>query len=142
MKELAKKVKLKEFVDVNNIAIGKDHYFSNAYVVDLPLEAVPDHAWQDVFDREWKSTRHLWDRKLFVIGDNLRLVTTLEDIEDKFEWVKQVIERTNKAIDEYNREAEARETQLEDEMRGRAMEEEKTGVDAIRDTLRKRLTAF
>lgn len=142
MKELAKKVKLQDFVDVNNIAISKDHYFSNAYVVDLPLQAVPDHAWQDIFDREWKSTRHLWDRKLFVIGDKLRLVTTLEDIEAKFEWVKQVIEQTNKAIDEYNREAEAREAQLEDEKRTRVPEEEEAGIDSIRDTLRKRFTTF
>lgn len=142
MKELAKKVKLQDFVDVNNIAISKDHYFSNAYVVDLPLQAVPDHAWQDILDREWKSTRRLWDRKLFVIGDKLRLVTTLEDIEAKFEWVKQVIEQTNKAIDEYNREAEAREAQLEDEKRTRVLEEEEAGIDSIRDTLRKRFTTF
>jgi hypothetical protein len=142
MKELAKKVKLQDFVDVDNVAISKDHYFSNAYVVDLPLQAVPDHAWQDILDREWKSTRTLWDRKLFVIGDKLRLVTTLEDIEAKFEWVKQVIEQTNKAIDEYNREAEARETQLEDEKRTRVLEEEEAGIDSIRDTLRKRFTTF
>jgi len=141
MKELAKKVKLQDFVDAENVSISKDHYFSNAYVVDLPLQAVPDHAWQDIFDREWKSTRHLWDRKLFVIGDKLRLVTTLEDIEAKFEWVKQVIEQTNKAIDEYNREAEAREAQLEDEKRTRVPEEE-AGIDSIRDTLRKRFTTF
>ena len=142
MKELAKKVKLQDFVDAENVSISKDHYFSNAYIVDLPLQTIPDHAWQDIFDREWKSTRRLWDRKLFVVGDKLRLLTTLEDFEAKFEWVKQVIERTNKAVDEYNREAEAREAQLEDEKRTRVLEEEEAGIDSIRDTLRKRFTTF
>lgn len=55
--------------------------------------------------REWKSGRHLWDRKLFVVGEKLRLVTTVNDIEDKLDWVRQVIERTNRDIDEYNQES-------------------------------------
>jgi hypothetical protein len=42
------------------------------------------------------------DRKLFVVGEKLRLVTTINDIEDKLDWVRQVIERTNRDIDEYN----------------------------------------
>ena len=117
LREVAKKVRLSESIDADTVAISKDHYFANAFVVDLSLEAVPDHVWQDVFEREWKSGRHLWDRKLFVVGEKLRLVTTVNDIEDKLDWVRQVIERTNRDIDEYNQEVVAREAQIKDDMK-------------------------
>jgi tRNA uridine 5-carbamoylmethylation protein Kti12 len=106
------------------------------------IYSVPNHVWQDIFEREWKSSRRMWDRKLFVVGDNLRLVTTKDDIEDKLDWVKQVIERTNTSLDEYNREEEARGQQIEEEMRNRASEEEKTSIDVIRDNLRRRFGAL
>lgn len=64
---------------------------------------MPDHIWQDIFDREWKAGRHLWDRKLFIIGDKIRLTTTEEDFEEKLDWIERVIDGTNKAVDEYNR---------------------------------------
>jgi hypothetical protein len=42
MKELVKKVKLLEPVEIDKINIVKDHYFSNAYIIDLPLDPAPD----------------------------------------------------------------------------------------------------
>ncbi len=141
MEEMAKKVKLLEPIDVDIINISRDHYFPNAYIIDLPLESSPDHIWQDIFEREWKSSRHLWDRKLFVIGDKLRLVTTEYDIEDKLDWVKQVVERTNTCIDEYNREAETRKIQKEQEKK-QTPEEEKVSVAMVRDMVRRRLGAL
>ena len=142
LKELAKKVKLKENIDIDTVAISKDRYFPKAYVVDLPLETVPDHVWQDIFERLWRSGRNVWDRKLFVVGDKLRLVTTVENVEDKLDWVRGVVERTNRDVDEYNKEEEARETQLEEEMQKHTVEEDKASIDMIRGTLRKRYGAY
>lgn len=133
----AKKVKLLEPFDVDEIKIERDHYFPNAYIIDLPLDSTPDHAWQDIFEREWKSSRHLWDRKLFVMGHKLRLVTPPNNIKEKLDWVKQIIERTNKGIDEYNREAEARAAQIEDQLKRQTRKEEKVNIDMIREILRK-----
>jgi hypothetical protein len=141
VKEEARKVKLKENIDVSALGIKKDSYFRSAYVIDLPLDSVPDHAWQDILDREWRASLRLWDRKLFVVADKLRLVTSIDDIEGKIDWVKQVIERTNQGIDEYNKEIKARETQTEEDLHRRTAEE-KVSVDAIRDSLRKRFGAF
>lgn len=31
-------------MDADRIYITKDHYFKNAYIIDLPLDATPDHA--------------------------------------------------------------------------------------------------
>jgi hypothetical protein len=58
LKEVAKKVKLKEYVDANTITINRDGYFRSAYVIDLPLDSVPDHAWQDILDREWRASSY------------------------------------------------------------------------------------
>jgi len=89
VKEEAKKVKLKENIDVSTLDINRDSYFRSAYFIDLPLDSVPDHAWQDILDREWRASLRLWDRKLFVVGDRLRLVTSIDDIEGKIDWVNR-----------------------------------------------------
>jgi len=137
MKEIVKQIKLLEPVDADNITIKRDHYFRRAYTIDLPLDSTPDHVWQEIFEREWKSSRHLWDRKLFTMGDKLRLITTANEIEEKLDWVKQVLEQTNKGIEEYNRETEAREAQTDEQLR-RQMLEKEAKVEEIRNVLRRR----
>jgi hypothetical protein len=138
MSEAAKKVNLVEPVNVDSIVIKRDHYFLNAYIIDFPLDSMPDHVWQDILEREWKMSRHLWDRKLFVIGNKLRLVTPASEIEDKLNWVKQVLERTNQAIDVYNEEALARTVEMKEKMQKQMVEEEKASVDTIKEIMRKR----
>ena len=138
MSGTSKKVNLLGPVDVDKIIIRRDHYFSNAYVIDFPLDTTPDHVWQDIFEREWKSSRHLWDRKLFVVGDKLRLVTQASDIEDKVDWIKQIMEKANQRIDFYNQEAEVRATEKEGRKRLKP-EEEKASIEAMKDIVRKRL---
>ncbi|HXX87830.1 MAG TPA: hypothetical protein VEH86_05230 [Candidatus Acidoferrum sp.] len=136
MREAAKKVRLKRDINAATTPIRRDEYFPNAYIIDLTLDSVPDHAWQDILDREWKASLRLWDRKLFVVGDKLRLVTTLDDMESKLNWVKQIIEDTNRGIDEYNKEMEALEAQAEEE-KGKRAREEGMNIDTIRDSLRR-----
>jgi hypothetical protein len=138
MKEVVKKVKLLKPVNVDKITIGRDHYFPNAYVIDLPLDSIPDHVWMSIFEREWKSSRHVWDRKLFVMGDQLRLITTANDIKEKLEWIKQVIEHTNKGIDNYHRETQARVEQTGERLKKQVREEE-AQAEMIRETVRKSL---
>jgi tRNA uridine 5-carbamoylmethylation protein Kti12 len=140
MKEIVKKANLLEPVDVDKISIKMDHYFPSAYIIDLPLDSAPDHVWQDIFEFEWKSSRHLWDRKLFVIGDKLRLITTADEIESKLGWVKKIIEQTNAGIDEYNQETETRIPQIEEEAKKQELEAE-AQVGKIRETLRRMFEA-
>jgi hypothetical protein len=139
MKQIVKKVKLLTPFDVENITINRDRYFSNAYIIDLPLDSIPDHIWQDIFERTWKSSRHLWDRKLFVIGDRLRLVTTANEFGDKLDWIEEVINETNKNIDEYNRLNQLeKETGIKEEKQRQELWKEKARIDTIRETLRRR----
>jgi len=134
--EYARRVRLVKPIDVEKITITKDTYFANAYIIDLPLDAVPDHVWQDIFEREWRASRHLWDRKLFVLGDRLRLVAPMDGLEEKLNWVKQVIERTNTLVDEYDREAQAHLSQME-EQKDKEVLEDKARIEMIRSMLRK-----
>lgn len=76
------------------------------------------------------------------MGEKLRLVTTVNDIENKLDWVRQVTERTNRDIDKYNQEVAAREAQMKDDTRSQVLKEEQTSVDMIRGNLRKRLGAY
>jgi len=131
MKEIAKKVKLSKPFDVDKITIKRDRYFPSAYIIDLPLDSIPDHIWQDIFERTWKSSRHLWDRKLFVIGDKLRLVTTAHEFGDKLDWIEQVIKETNKGIDEYDRMVQI------EEMQRQTLWEEKAMVARMKAALRR-----
>jgi len=138
MKKIVKKVMLLEPIDVDQVKIKRDHYFSNAYIIDLPIDSIPDHVWQDIFEREWKSSRHLWDRKVYIVGSSLRLVTPASSIKEKLDWVKEIVDRTNKGVEEYNLEAEARITQMDEELKKQMLEEEEANIEMIRDTIRKR----
>jgi len=141
VKETAKKVNLLKPVDADKIVIKRDHYFSDAYIIDFPLDSTPDHVWQDIFEREWKSSRHLWDRKLFVIGDRLRLITMMDEMESKLDWVKQIIDQTNKEIEDYNREAEARTAVIEEQAKKQTLEDE-AKIEKLRGIIRNRFGAF
>jgi hypothetical protein len=134
--EKTQKVKLLKPFDVSKISIEKDLYFSEAYVIDLPLESSPDHTWLDIFDHEWKSSRHLWDRKLSVIGDRVRLVTTEHDFKDKLDWVEQIIDQTNKAVEEHRHMLQIAEQQKE-----RATWDDRARIERIREMLRAKFGA-
>ncbi len=127
-----KEVKLKP-LDFENIEIMKDHYFPDAYTIDLPLDSKPDHVWQYIFEREWKSSRQLWDRKLFLVGDKLRLVTSTNSIKEKLDWIKEIIKHTNEDVKEYNRDVKIRKAKLSEQ----ALEEERVTVERIRNRLRR-----
>jgi len=139
VKEKIKEVKLLKPFDVDKITIKRDSYFPNAYIIDLPLDSMPDHVWQDIFEQTWKSSRHLWDRKIFVLGDKLRLVTSVDEFEDKLNWIEQVVKETNKTIDEYNRATQEEEkARIKEEIAKQPLLEEKPSIEMMRDRLRKR----
>jgi len=141
MKEIAKKIKLLKPLDIDKITIKRDRYFPNAYIIDLPLDSMPDHVWQYIFERTWKSSRHLWDRKLFVISDKLRLVTTEDEFGDKLDWVEQVIKETNKGIDKHNLAVEKEEEiRIKEEIKKQKLWDEKAKVEMMKRDLRKRFT--
>ncbi len=139
MELVSRKVNLLKPFDVDSINIRKDEYFADAFIVDLPLDYVPDHVWQDIFDAKWKSSRHLWDRKLYVLGNKLRLITSPDDFGAKLNWIETMILETNKAVDEqllaFQQEEERR---TKTEVRKQTLWEERAKIEMIKDAIRKK----
>jgi len=106
LRELAKKVNLESPIDVDSIVIEKDPFHPNAYIVDFALDSEPCYIWQTLFDLECRSSLHLWDRKVMIVGKKLKLVTTPNDIKSKVEWLEKTINATNKRVEEYNQNQE------------------------------------
>ena len=138
MGDPARLVNLLENIDVDNIRIERDSYFPGAYIIDLPLDSTPGHIWQDIFSREWKLSKHLWDRKLFLMGDKLRLLTSPEDVKEKIDWVKDVLKRTNAGVEEHNRRLKVVEAEASKEAQ-KTLEEDQANTEMIRDTLRRHI---
>lgn len=107
--KLSKRVNIKELIDPEKLEIEKDNSFPMAYAFELPLDSTPDDIWQSIFGDEWKSSLYTLKRKVTIKGDKLRVITAPEEIEGKIEWVKSLVNSTNKRVEEYNEEIKRRE---------------------------------
>ena len=103
MVELGKKVYIKHPVDARSIAIQKDPVYPNAYLISLPLDSDPSYIWQAFFEQELRSSLDFWERKVVIVGKELKLVTTPNNIEDKLNWLESSVAAANKRVEEYNK---------------------------------------
>ncbi len=133
MGSLGKKVSLRKSIDVDKIPIHRDSFYPNAYAVELPLDSQPDYVWQTLFEQEWKSSLHLWERKVVVVGDKLLLITTPTEIAEKIDWLTTMIEATNTRVEEFNRTQKI----TREAKKAEALREHE---NVIRDVLRTKLT--
>jgi hypothetical protein len=117
--ELAQKVRIKHPVDPHSITIYKDPFYPDAYIIALPLDSDPSYVWLTLFEQELWSSLDFWDRKVVVLGREIRLVTTRERVGDKLGWLEERVNATNGRVDEYNKkikvEEQAKETAPKDE---------------------------
>jgi hypothetical protein len=87
---------------VDEIDIRQDPFHRNAYVISLPLNDVPSYAWQILFEHQLWCRLDFWERKVVVVGDQLKLLTNRDNLHDKLDWLEQVVIATNEQVDEYN----------------------------------------
>ena len=132
MRRLGKKVNLMKSIDVDKIPIRRDILLPSAYVIELPLDSHPDYVWQTFFEQEWKSSLHLWERKVVVVGDKLLLITTPTEIGEKIDWLKKMIDLTNLRVEKFVQTMEIIET-------AEAVELLRRHENIIRDELRIKL---
>jgi len=99
--------------------IQKDPFYPSAYIIALPLDSEPSYVWLTLFEQELWSSLDFWDRKVVIVGRELKLVTTRDRVEEKLRWLEGLIVTTNKKVEEYNvkalAEKESKKTKLEDE---------------------------
>jgi hypothetical protein len=126
---LIKKVDLKKPIDADKITIRLDSFLTNAYVIEFPLDSQPSYEWQALFEQEWKSSLLLWERKIVVVGDQLHLVTPPNEIGEKIDWLRKMIEATNARVEELNKAQKIIEKQVK-------AEELRKHENIIRDSIR------
>jgi uncharacterized coiled-coil protein SlyX len=137
---MAKSVRITTPFDTNKISVSQNPTFPDAYIVDLPLDCAPDQEWRDAFDLKWKSSRDLWDRKLSLIDDKVRLVTTADGFVEKLEWVEKTIDETNNVIKEQCRIIEKEKEMIREATAKQALQTDMRGSEMIKETLRRRFT--
>jgi hypothetical protein len=137
---MAKSVRIMTPFDTSRICVSQNPTFPDAYIVDLPLDSVPDQEWRNAFELKWKSSRDLWDRKLLLINDKVRLVSTADGFVEKLEWVEKTIDETNGAINEQIRLIEKEKEMIRDATTRQTLQTGTLGTEMIVETLRRRFS--
>jgi len=117
--------------DASKLYVGQDRSFPNSYIVELPLDSVPDADWRDAFQVKWKSSRDFWDRKLFLIEDRVRLVATEDEFVEKLGWLEKIIEETNESIKEQYRCIESEKEMIHDAMAKQLLQKETLSTETL-----------
>ena len=94
-------------IDPDRVSIQKDPFYPSAYIIALPLDFEPSYIWQRLFEQELWSSLDFWDRKVIIVGKELKLVTTRDRVGEKLGWLEELVTNTNKRVEEHNREAKA-----------------------------------
>jgi hypothetical protein len=100
---LSKPIKFLKPFDASKISINKHPNFSDVYIVELPLDSVPNETWRDTFEQKWRSSRDLWDRKICLVNDKIKLLSAADYFDEKLDWIEMVVNDTNKAVKEHAR---------------------------------------
>jgi hypothetical protein len=49
-----------------------------------------------------RSSLDFWERKAVIVGKELKLVTTPNNIEEKLVWLEKLVAAANRRVEEYN----------------------------------------
>jgi len=109
MTKLSRKVHVGDPIDPNKLRMEKDDSFPKAYAVYVPLDATPDHIWEQCFERELKASFSTLKRQVSIEGDKLRAVTASDEIKGRIEWIRKLVEATNRRVEQFNKEMLQRE---------------------------------
>lgn len=107
MVELSEKVNIKHPIGPQSITIYKDPFYPDAYIIGLPLDSDPSYVWQRLFEQEVWSSLDFWDRKVVIVGRELKLVTTRERVGEKLGWLEELVVATNRRVEEHNKKVTA-----------------------------------
>lgn len=103
MSERSEKVKIKHPIDPNSVSVQKDPFYPNAYIIALPLDSEPSYVWQRLFEQQLWRSLDFWDRKVVIVGREMKLVTTRDRVGEKLGWLEELVKGTNERVEEYNK---------------------------------------
>jgi hypothetical protein len=112
--------------------VEKDDSFSKAYAFYIALSETPEPIWVELFMSRYESTFTSLKREMTIQGSHVRVVTAPGEEENHVRFLRQVIDETNKDVDEYNKKLARQEEQ---ERKFKAMEDAE--AQQIKERLRR-----
>jgi len=129
---LSRKVNLKP-IDPDKLKIEKSVLLVGAYVFDLELDSTPDHHWILAFEAELQASRYMrTGTPVAVVGNKLEVLTLPDEIEGKVEWIKGLVDSTNKSIEKYYEQIKQRHETEQDKQ-----QKEQETIMRMREALKK-----
>lgn len=117
---------------VDSERVEKDDAFPKAYAFYLVLSATPHPIWVELFISRYEGTFYNLKREMSIQGREIRVVTAPDEEAQHVQFLRRLVDETNRAVDEHNTELAPQEARL------RRMEDrEAAEANAIRDRLRK-----
>jgi hypothetical protein len=101
MPYFSKKVSLRS-VDPDKLKIEKSVWLREGYDFELELDSIPDPVWVQIFERERQASPNPLKGPVSVAVDKLEVTTSPDEIKGKIEWVKGLVDSTNKGVEKYN----------------------------------------
>ena len=132
MEYLSRRVNLKP-IDPEKLKIEKSALLVGVYVFELELDSTPDHHRRLVFEAELQASRFMnADAPVAVVGNKLEVLTLPDEIKSKVEWIKGLVDSTNKSIEKYNEQIKQRREAEQDKQ----LKEQET-IMRMREALKK-----
>lgn len=128
MTQFNEEIKLKT-VDKNHVE--KDNSFEEAYAIYGRFNSIPHTVWNQIFHEYWNGMLFSGKRNISLDGNMVRIVFGKgDDLQTHINFLKQVIEHTNKRYGEY----------IDTEARNKEEEEaKKEQIEKVKDELKEKL---
>jgi len=124
-----------ELIGIDKEAMKKDDSFPSAYKLPFKLSEVPTNEWTRIFEHVYMGELYSMKRRAYIEGANIILIVAdSDDFLTHADFIKRVVEQTNKEADRINDSIRA---QMEREKEQRQEEQEtitklKKEVDKIK----------
>ena len=110
---------------VDTDRIEKDDSFPKAYAFYIVLTSAPDPIWVELFVSQYENRFYNLKREMTTHGDRIRVVTAPGEEENHVRFFRELVNETNKQVDEYNKkltDTEARERRFREQQDAEAQQ--------------------
>ena len=96
-------------------SIEKDSSFEEAYSMVVSLNETPAYEWTNAFSEAWEHMIFFSKRQHQITGNNIKLIFAKDDdIQIHIDFLRRVINYTNKRYGEFEKELKEKQKRLEE----------------------------
>jgi hypothetical protein len=104
---MVKKIATIDIVEIDAKTVEKHYSLPETYAFYIKLSGKPERQWINIFNFEWRKSRHPTKKEISVVGDRLRLTSGVDDnIQNHVAFARSLMNKTNKRVEEDNRRIE------------------------------------